>query len=276
MGIDLKKEIKLSDLFRRRAKEPGAEREPDPQRARRRLFARKPKAPKEAEAPRAPRGKAAPKAGPALPAVPLMRAFNLLPREAAREKKGLPLAHVGVALLGLVVFAGLAGGFVFLKAGVTARTGERDDLRAQRAALEVPPEPGPDTGEDALAGEGAPRTTALSAALTGRVAWDRVLREFSLVLPEDVWLTGLSAATANGAADAAAASASAQPTTAGAGTFTMTGFAETQSAVARLLSRLELIPELGSVKLQSSTQNADRNAYSFTIIATVDSQAEPS
>jgi len=35
--------------------------------------------------------------------------------------------------------------------------------------------------------------TALSAALTSRVAWDRVFREFSLVLPDDVWLTTLSA-----------------------------------------------------------------------------------
>ena len=35
---------------------------------------------------------------------------------------------------------------------------------------------------------------ALSAALGGRIAWDRVLRQVSLVLPEDVWLTVLSAA----------------------------------------------------------------------------------
>ena len=38
----------------------------------------------------------------------------------------------------------------------------------------------------------APRVIAVSAALAERVAWDRVLRRFSLVLPDDVWLQSLA------------------------------------------------------------------------------------
>lgn len=120
-----------------------------------------------------------------------------------------------------------------------------------------------------MAGESAPRTTALSSALTDRVAWDRILREFALVLPEDVWLTSLSAATSNGT------TAEGQPAVAGAASLTISGFADTQASVARLLSRLAVVPELTEVKLQSSTQNDDRTAFAFAIIATVSPQGEP-
>lgn len=269
MGVDLKKEIKLSDLFRRGPKEPSAEEEPKaekPERPRKRLLERKPKEPK---APRAPKEKAPEKAAPALPVVPLMRAFNLLPGEETREKRStLPAAHILVALVGLLVFAGLAGGYILLNAGVAQGTGERDDLRAELAALEVPSEPTPKKDEDALAGESAPRTAALSAALTDRVAWDRILREFALVLPEDVWLTSLSAATSN------ATTAEGQAAAAGADSFTIGGFAKTQASVARLLSRLAVVPELSEVNLESSTQTDTRTAYAFVIIATVSPQGE--
>ena len=35
------------------------------------------------------------------------------------------------------------------------------------------------------------RSLALDSALGKRVAWDRILRRFALVLPDDVWLTSL-------------------------------------------------------------------------------------
>src|SRR5207237_2883524 len=47
--------------------------------------------------------------------------------------------------------------------------------------------------QDALVADKAARVTALNAALSKRIAWDRVLREFALVLPDDVWLLSLSA-----------------------------------------------------------------------------------
>ena len=57
--------------------------------------------------------------------------------------------------------------------------------------------PTPDTSklqsQNALAADKQARVTALSAALTRRVAWDRVFRELSLVLPDDVWLVTVSA-----------------------------------------------------------------------------------
>ena len=71
--------------------------------------------------------------------------------------------------------------------------------------------------------------------------------------------------TSNGLSSSGAASAPA------ATTFTVTGFALSQDAVARVLDRLALIPALSDVSLQS-TQRADvagKKAMQFTIVANV-------
>ena len=140
-----------------------------------------------------------------------------------------------------------------------SKQAELDGLRAQIAA--IPAVPVVDTSrEDALAAEKGARVGALSAALAGRVAWDRVLRQVSLVLPEDVWLTNLSAA----APDATQAAAT------GSG-FTLTGATYSQNGVARFLSRLAVIPDLANVRLQSSQSQLlnERELVQFTILADV-------
>ena len=55
--------------------------------------------------------------------------------------------------------------------------------------------------------------TALSAALSRRVAWDRIFRELSLVLPDDVWLATLSAKAPVSSSVAAAPAPAAAGTT---------------------------------------------------------------
>lgn len=269
MGIDLKKEIKLSDLLPKRKK--SADGEPV-EKAEKTAKAEKPKRsflparkPKEPKAPKAASPDA--KAGPALATTPLMRAFDLLPKDEARERRGgrVPLPQVGVALLALVVIAGLTAAYTLMGAGVTEKRNRVDDLRAQIAAQPKPTQPDPGTAEQpALDGESQARTAALASALSTRVAWDRVLREFSLVLPADVWLTSLAAGVP---ADDAAATAGSSP----ASSVTINGFAKSQEAVALLLSRLELIPEFSSVQLQSSTRSGEGSelAYLFALVATI-------
>jgi len=90
MGIDLKKEIKLSDLFKRKGPtEPRAEKAP--------------KAPR-AKAPKVPRHDHEPSHD-----VPLMRAFNLLPKEDPREARSARprAAQIVLAFVGVVLVAGL-------------------------------------------------------------------------------------------------------------------------------------------------------------------------
>ena len=189
-----------------------------------------------------------------------MRAVNLLPRDEAKRsfaaKRGVVFGGVGGAALATVVL-----GSMMMSAGGAANSKqeELDGLRAQIAA--IPTVPVIDTSrEDALAAEKGARVGALSAALAGRVAWDRVLRQVSLVLPEDVWLTNLSAV----APDATQAAA------AGTG-FTLTGATYSQNGVARFLSRLAVIPDLANVRLQSSQSQLlnERELVQFTILADV-------
>ncbi|HWL34316.1 MAG TPA: PilN domain-containing protein [Gaiellaceae bacterium] len=189
-----------------------------------------------------------------------MRAVNLLPRDEAKRsfeaKRGVVFGGVGGAALATVVLASMmmsAGG------AANSKQEELDGLRAQIAA--IPTVPVIDTSkEDSLAAEKGARVGALSAALAGRVAWDRVLRQVSLVLPEDVWLTNLSAA----APDATQAAAP------GTG-FTLTGATYSQNGVARFLSRLAVIPDLANVRLQSSQSQLlnERELVQFSILADV-------
>jgi Tfp pilus assembly protein PilN len=189
-----------------------------------------------------------------------MRAVNLLPREEARRSfaanRGVVFGGVGGAALATAVIASMvmsAGG------AANAKRSELDSIRAQIAA--IPPAPVRDTSdEDALAADKGVRIGALSGALSGRVAWDRVLRQVSLVLPEDVWLTNLAAVAPGGDAQAAAAAG-----------FTLTGATYSQNGVARFLSRLAVVPDLENVRLQSSQSELrnERELVQFTILADV-------
>ncbi len=285
--MDLNKEIKLSDLFRRKkgpADEDAApEAKPAKEKKQRASFSfsrsKEPKAPKEPKA----KQTVSPKSAPAPPAVPLMRAFDLMPKEGEREKAAASPAFLKVvlALVAILVLAGLAGAYMLMDARAQDRQAAADDLRAQLAELTAQAAPDEKPGVATLTAEGQARTAALSDALAARVAWDRILREFSLVLPDGVWLTTLSSSSAVAAAPGAVVTE-----TSGEGTFTMNGFAASQEDVAVLLSRLEVIPEFSSVQLQSSSRGADATAegatasgdpqdFSFAIVATIAPEGVP-
>jgi len=190
-----------------------------------------------------------------------MRAVNLLPRDEVKRsfaaKRGVVFGSAAGAALVTVVLVSMtisAGG------AVGEKQAEVDALRAQIAAIPAPNVKDTST-DDALAAQKGARIGALSAALTTRVAWDRVLRQVSLVLPEDVWLTTLTAAAPTATAGAAAA---------GSG-FTLSGSTYSQNGVARFLSRLAVLPDLENVRLQSSQSAlvSERELVQFTILADV-------
>ena len=269
MGIDMKKEIKISDLWKRGPKEPKAKKPPkEPKRA------KEPKPPKEKKERRLGRGnkeKVAAieaKSGPPVRDIPLMRAFNLLPTEevrAEKESKQSAIPHVIVALAGVLVFAALAAFYLSSSAAVTKKSGELDDLRGDLASLQVPEkQPQAPTEGASIDSERSARTAALSTALAGRLAWDRVLRELALVLPADVTLATLDAtAPSPGSAGAATSGA--------VSSFRVTGTSVSQASVARLLSRLQVIPELQNVQLEFATASEDPAVpgVNFAITASV-------
>ena len=200
-----------------------------------------------------------------------MRAVNLLPKDAIRVVTRTQKIAVGAGTGGAVVLTALLA-MMFLSASSKVHDAQFTlaDLKAQLAVIPPAP-PGPSPGASALAAEQGPRVAAVTAALQHRVAWDRVMRELSLVLPEDVWLSTLSAKspvspsspTTAGLAPAAPV-AGAPPTQ-----ITIDGFTYSQDAVARLLSRLAVVPDLQNIALQSSARTGigKQSVVHFTIAA---------
>lgn len=195
-----------------------------------------------------------------------MRAVNLLPRDQGQRtvrKESLPVL-VG-ACSGVLVAAVLGAMFMMGSGKIAAQQRKLDDLNRRYHALPPPP-PGPSAAEEQLAGEKDARVSALTTALSSRVAWDRVFREFSLVLPDDVWLTTLTAKSPISPATNAGTGSAGAPSQ-----FTIVGRTYSHDGVARLLSRLQVVPDLTNVQLLSSTRSqvAGQDVIEFSIAADI-------
>ncbi len=188
----------------------------------------------------------------------VMPAFNLLPTEGQRQP--LQRAHAataGTAVGALVVLAAVGWVYALANADLAETRASYDALRNEVASLDVTAAPPAEKGRAKLIEERTQRKSALASALAKRVAWDRILRELSLVIPEDVWLASVSAklpqtdpsaeASVESGGDAAEAST---PST----LLMVSGYTRSQRGVARLLGRLSLVPAFAAVHLISSTE----------------------
>jgi Tfp pilus assembly protein PilN len=271
--MDMRKEIKLSDLFKRGSKASEGSNGGDPAKAEKPKKEKPPKEPRRRKEPKVKPSDATTLAKDALPVpdVPLMRAFNLLPREEARssaQEKQNPLPQILVALAGVLVLASLAAFYLMAGADVTKKNGQVEDLRAELAGYQVSKQQPIKDKSAALAAERVSRTAALGKALTGRLAWDRVLRELALVIPADVTLTSIQASSPGAVSAPAAPAANGLP----AQNFTLVGSTDSQASVAEFLSRLSVIPELTNVGLETAAKGTDadnRQAVNFTIKASL-------
>lgn len=184
-----------------------------------------------------------------------MRAVNLIASDARGKslnegaRKPLLAAAAGIALVTILATA------LATMASLDA-SDKRSQVEAVEEAIAALPEP-PTQAVDlaVLTQERSDRESALALALTGRVAFDRLMRQISLVLPEDAWLTQLSAAAP--AVDAAAlppgaAPAAAAPTEEDG--VTIQGASWSHDGVAVVLSRLGALPTLTGVRLTGSTR----------------------
>lgn len=181
-----------------------------------------------------------------------MRAINLLPRDERGERFQKTRSPRLLAAGGVIAVTALA---VVL---VSSAGRDASDSRAQLRAVEteianLPTVESTAVTQGTLVRERSDRVAALSAALSTRVPFDRVLREISLVLPGDAWLTQLTT-TAPAAADPAAAGAApASPVSTTPGV-TIQGATYSHDSVARVLARLSVVPSLESVRLGSSAR----------------------
>ena len=201
-----------------------------------------------------------------------MRAVNLLPRQQVERKRERPNP--------VVLVAGIGGGTVLLAlvAGTLLASRsvdrQRQALNTARAVLAVTPAHHVSAQTQAfrsqVLSQREQRSLALASAIGKRVAWDRILRRFALVLPDDVWLTSL---VGNVPLDSPAPAAPTTPSVlpAAASELTIQGYTYTQDGVARLLERLSVVPDLKNVQLQNSatTKVGDHSVVSFSIVADI-------
>jgi len=226
-----------------------------------------------------------------------MRAVNLLPRETKQQRKRLSVVGQLAVVAPFVVAGLLVAGYLLASSSVNSKRSSLQALQDELASLPTPKTPELQQNP-ALAAERQLRIASLGAALQSRLVWDRVLRQFSAVLPADVWPTSMSAQPSSvptqvpTAATAAPAGSTTSPSTTTTATTTTTttttattaappapapqpmtfaGYTYSQEGVARLLSRLAVVPALEDVKLVSSTQMTvgDQQVISFSIQANV-------
>lgn len=284
----LKKEITLPKLFKRTPKDPtketpeeGAGKERPKRklglRARREKAPKTPKQPKQPKQPKKPkepkqkreRRSRRDKQAPALPQVPLMRAFNLLPKEDARERRGpgaLKPAYVAVVLAALLAVGGVGALYLKAGAGLSEKKAEVSELQAELAAAQEPSKDVPRTADPQLAQEQQSRTAAVADVLAGRVAWDRLLRELALVVPKNAWTWQVIGQPA--AADPTGGTA------APGRSFEVDGCAENHDDIADLLVRLTAVPEFSEVSLTSALRQKPEEdpcfgRVKFTLVGTL-------
>lgn len=185
--------------------------------------------------------------------------INLLPPE-IYERQRVRRRTAAVVAVGLIVLAAL-GAFYFLQ--ILRLNEAEDDITAQEAENA---QLGAQIGElqeiDLLQQEIEATRTVLNSLLTDRVLWSGVLRDMSLVIPGQAWLSGLSGQVGTPPTGAATTTTTTTTTTPGqaaqpgalVGQISFDGFAFTHRDVALWLSRLEDVRGFVNPWLSNSTK----------------------
>jgi hypothetical protein len=194
-----------------------------------------------------------------------MRAVNLLPKELQTRKsirEEDPAVVVGSAL-GVVVMIALGLAFYVEHSAAGKQQARLTSARLELAQLsvkahEVKPKSTkpkvpitPVVPPPTITGQEATWLSSVETNLSERIAWDRLLREVSLVMPDDVTLTSLTMTAPSTAP--VIPGVSTPPATGSATGFSIAGDAFSYDSVARLLSRLTLVPDLSDVMLTSTS-----------------------
>jgi len=216
-----------------------------------------------------------------------MRAVNLLPKELQTRKsirEEDPAVVVGSAL-GVVVMIVLGLAFYVEHSAAGKQQARLTTARLELAQLSIKqhhekPKPSKPTvpitplvPPPSVTGQEATWLSSVETNLSQRIAWDRVLREVSLVMPDDVTLTSLSM-SAPTTPTLIPGVVTTPPATSSAQGFSIAGDAFSYDSVARLLSRLSLVPDLTDVTLTntsagSSAAGGSASGVQFNISANV-------
>jgi len=105
-----------------------------------------------------------------------------------------------------------------------------------------------------MTAERSSRIAALQSALSTRTPVDRVMAQLSYVVPEDVWLSGLTMTIPSDVASTPSAPGQAPGASSTGATVVLTGATYSQAAIARFLARLSTLSALDNVRLTESNR----------------------
>lgn len=182
-----------------------------------------------------------------------MRAVNLIPTDQQRGAGGAAGKSGGGAyiLLGaLALIVVLAASYVVTGKSVTDKQAELTDITQQATAAEA--KAASLTSYTRFASIRAKRVDTVSQLAASRFDWAHALSEVSRVLPENAWLTSLTATTSPsvsvGGGSGSLRSALSDPA------IQLQGCTTSQASVAKLIARLRLIDGVQRVSLEDSTK----------------------
>ena len=165
--------------------------------------------------------------------------INLLPPE-IRERQRARRRTAAVVLVGIIVLAALGAFYVLqvmrladVREDLEAQQQRNNELRQEIAQLQRFAE---------LQQELQDTRVLLDSLLADRILWSGVLRDVSLVIPGEMWLSGLTGAATGAEEATTTTTTTAVPTVPGGGLvgqITFNGFAFDHRDVALWLSRLE-------------------------------------
>jgi Tfp pilus assembly protein PilN len=194
-----------------------------------------------------------------------MRAVNLIPSDQQRGAGGAAGKSGGGAyiLLGaLALIVVLAASYVVTNKSVTDKEAKLVDLTQQAAAAEA--KATSLTSYTKFASIRAKRVDTVSQLAASRFDWSHALREVSRVLPENAWLTTLTATTSTsvnvGAASGSLRSALDVPA------IQVQGCTTSQASVAKLIARLRLVDGVQRVSLEDSTKGQEPVTTAGTVV----------
>jgi Tfp pilus assembly protein PilN len=192
-----------------------------------------------------------------------MRAVNLIPTDQQRGAGGAAGKSGGGAyiLLGaLALIVVLAASYVVAGKSVTDKKAKLAELTQQATAAEA--KSASLTSYTRFQSIRAKRVETISQLAASRFDWAHALREVSRVLPENAWLTTLTATTSTsvnvGGGGGNLRSALDVPA------IQLQGCTTSQASVAKLIARLRLVDGVQRVSLEDSTKGQESTGTTVT------------
>jgi Tfp pilus assembly protein PilN len=202
-----------------------------------------------------------------------VRPVNLIPPEERRGEKAPmrtgSLAYVVVAVLAVALLAVV--GVVLTNNQISDGMSQKSSLEAQVSTAQAEADRMSSFADFASLQQAREQT--VTGLAQSRFDWERVLRELAIVIPHDVWLTGMNASVSPDAASTSAGSSASSTSSAGSESVTgpslhIEGCAAGHEAVARFLAALHDVDGVTRVSVLKSDRP---DLASSGVAATADS-----